>query len=120
MDPEKKPLAATIIAGSQPLIVEYREGAKEQVNVILVPLSKAGKYIENAGNFSAFVEMACGKDEGWADTLTDDSAYAVDELFRKLNDPRIDRYVQRQTAAVGTMLKMAEKFGASTTSSLTR
>ncbi len=133
MDTATKPTALAVINGAQPLTVKFKPVPKKDANgaeiigefetpppervlVRLVPLSKAGDYLALVGDLIPFVELACSKPAGWGDTLEDDSVYEIEEIFRKLNDPRFDRYVRRQTEAVGKMTQMAKAAGVSTIS----
>lgn len=120
MTPESKLPALTVINGAQKLLVQKIDGTSEDVSVAIVPVSRAGDYIESAGNLSRFVELACNKPAGWADTLSHDSLFEVDAVFRRISDGFIDRYLKRQTEAVGSLMSLAKKHGASTPSLLTQ
>jgi hypothetical protein len=52
---------------------------------------------------AAYVAFVCGKPREWADNLTDDSLYELYELGSTLNDPRLDRWLARQTKTVEAM-----------------
>lgn len=80
--------------------VRHHGGREETVTVRLVGFRNVAKYLTLLGEIAPFIEYGCGKPLGWADTLDDDSVFAVDELIRKLNDDRVDRFIKRQIAAV--------------------
>ena len=74
-----------------------------------VLLPKIGEYMDRVGDLISFVELIASKPAGWADTLTDDSIYAIDTLGRELNNARLSRMLDRQVAAVGNLKPLATK-----------
>jgi hypothetical protein len=117
---EPNPIAAqTIINGAQPATVvhhdgrgqdqpiTYMHGATEVVNVRLVPLTKVAQYFDTIGDIHAFVEFVTDMPKGWAETLDDDSLYAIDELGKAQNDPRFARLLARQKKTLQGVKPMA-------------
>lgn len=117
--PEKIP-ALTLINGSENVPVLFLDGSTGTANVRLIPLKNLGDYLTNIGDINKLVELACGQPEGWSETLHDDSVYLLDETTRRLNDPRIDRYLKRQTMAVEKMVPMTRRVTELTNSLQTR
>ena len=108
----------TVINGGVEHDVHFLAKGKpsETVLVKLVPISKIGQYLTSAGDMAKLVELCCGKDAGWADTVDDDSLFAIDTLARKINDPRVGRWLTRQKAAVeGLRDPIAKSTGLMTT-----
>lgn len=108
MNDQDKIPADVLINGGMEITVTLKTGAKETVKVLLVPLSKASRYVEFIDDLTLFTELVTAKPAGWADTLEDDSVYEIDELAKKLNDPRIDRFLQRQLKTVERMAPTAQ------------
>lgn len=113
--------AEVVINGAQKFTVTYlpdKDGLSktEEVMVRLIPVSKIGEYLSKIGVIEQLVELLTGKEAGWADTLSDDSLYAIDSLGRKINDPRLDRYVRRQTEAVSSLAAKAQNLAGLTNS----
>lgn len=90
---------------------------EQKVRVRLVPLSQAGEYLDLVGLMPEFVAFCCGKflpvpedkkgtmdphtpDIEWVDTIIDDDLFALEAECRKYNDPRTDRWLERQKATV--------------------
>lgn len=99
----------TILTGGEQLVAKLRDGTTETVTVRLMTMRELQGYITGIDDISAFVEMACKKPAGWADNLTPDSLFDLDEVTRRLNDPILDRLIQRQVNAVQKMRPMAAK-----------
>lgn len=108
--------AAAVVNGGTEIEVKTIDGKSEKVKVRLVPVRQFDDYMKVVFDQPAFVEFVTGKDKGWADNLTDESMSAIDEMGRKLNDPRLDRHLDRQMAVVNQAKPMAEKAGALTRS----
>jgi hypothetical protein len=107
--PQENISVAALVSGGEEIAITLADGKREALYVPLVPLRHAMKYVTLMENQSDFIEFACKKPEGWADTLTDDSAYAVDAKVKALNDPRIDRYMERQSVTVASLTPLAKK-----------
>lgn len=115
MEPDKLP-AAVVINGGSKITVHKLDGTTEEVRVRLIPLSKMVDYLNRVGDITLFAELVCEQSPGWADTLSFDSIYQIDELARAINDPSLARYVKRQTAAVGQMKDLVETLSGLTNS----
>jgi hypothetical protein len=89
-----------LINGASKILAKFNDGHTEEVVVNLIPISKVIDYLNIIAEPEKFVEFVTGKSPGWADTLTDDSIWEIDELARAMNDPRIDRYARRQKVTV--------------------
>jgi hypothetical protein len=104
--------ASVVIGGGVDQSVVFKDGTSEAVKVKLVPFRQASNYLENVGDPAKLVEFVCGKPEGWSDNLTDDCVFEIDRIAREINDPRIDRWLERQAQVVETMKpKMARLSG---------
>jgi hypothetical protein len=111
--PSTEPAAPlTILAGGEQHAAALRDGTSETVTVRLMTMRELQGYLNGIDDISAFVELACAKPTGWADKLAPDSLFALDEAVRRLNDPILDRLIQRQVSAVQKMRPMAAKLAA--------
>lgn len=97
---EAAAIAATptdvIMNGGQSIKARLANGTTEEVKVKLVPIGKIAAYLDKIGDPGAFVDFICGKPKDWSDTLHPDSFMEIDELGRKLNDPIVARFLNRQ------------------------
>src|SRR4051794_2793656 len=81
-------------------LVKFRPllGTSETVKVRQVPISKMAGY-GNAVLFNeeaAAIEIYCGKDPGWADTLDSASVNAIADKGLEINLPFFSAWYQRQ------------------------
>lgn len=100
--------ASVVIAGGFCLNVIFADGKIAEVKVPLVPLRKAQQYLELQGDPNRLIEacVSCpisGKNENWTDDLTDESLWALDAELRRINDPRFDRWLDRQSKVVANL-----------------
>lgn len=98
-----------LLCGGENITVAYMDGQTETVLVRLMTLRELQSYIVGIENVSDLIELACKKPKGWADDLMPQSALAVDEVARRLNDPTLDRLIERQVSAVQRMKPMMQK-----------
>ena len=107
----------TILSGGERYNAVMRDGTTETVTVRMMTIRELQGYISGIDDVSSFVEMACAKPTGWADTVFPDSLFALDEAARALNDPILDRLILRQVSAVQKMKPMMQNLAslASTT-----
>jgi hypothetical protein len=88
------------IAGGVDLEVSYRDnhaaGAMEIVRVRQIPISKLSEFLSAMGNEARTIELYCDKAEGWADTLSLESATAVADKGQELNLPFLEAWWRRQ------------------------
>lgn len=82
------------------------DGTTEAVQVHAVPIRQIAAYAAALDKPHAVVELCCRKPEGWADGLTDDSLYELDELARNINDPRLARWFKRQNVVAAQAEQM--------------
>jgi hypothetical protein len=129
MNPEsdKTPAPYEVVRGGAKVKVCYLPNAAtgetpkdEEVLVRIVPISLMAEYVDKIGSLAELVELLCEKKPGWADTLAPECVYAIDEIGRKLNDPFVGRFIERQTAAVNLMKQRAQQIAESMSSSPTR
>ena len=119
--PTETPTPATpspyaLLCGGESVVVTFRDGTTETVIVNLMSLRQLQGYISGIENVSDLVELACKKPKGWADELMPDSALKLDEVARRLNDPTLDRLIERQMVAIQKLKPMMSKLGALTSS----
>jgi hypothetical protein len=97
--PAPSPIPSSVILnGGQSLKVTKLDGTTEEVVIRLVPLSQLADYFNKLDHMDQFIEFIVKKDKGYADTLTDDSQFAIDRIAKELNSFRMGRYLQRQVA----------------------
>jgi len=99
----------TTVAGGVEMEVTLRDGTKEQVKVIQIPLSKLQQFsmAVGFGNMADAIELYCEKEKGWADTLTYESAKVVMDKGCELNLPFFSAWLKDQRkwrAAFGIVL----------------
>src|SRR5215471_543427 len=89
MEQEKTTDELTTVAGGVEMEVTLRDGTKEQVKVIQIPLSKLQQFSMaiGFGNTADAIELYCEKEKGWADKLTYESAKIVMDKGCELNLP---------------------------------
>lgn len=92
-----------------PLIVQTREGRDIAVEVKALPLRLLPKYMALMEDDSALAEFLTGKEEGFADVLTDDAIYAILQAGAELNDPRVARWAEKQLDKAQRLAPLAEK-----------
>jgi hypothetical protein len=91
------------IAGGEPLTVAKVDGSGEAVTVRILHIKDFPALLRNMGNEIAQVEIYCGKDPGWGETLTNGSIVAAWELGEKLNSDFFVSWAQRR-------MKQQERF----------
>src|SRR5215471_20301402 len=89
MEQEKTTDELTTVAGGVEMEVTLRDGTKEQVKVIQIPLSKLQDFsmAVGFGNMADAIEFYCDKEKGWGDRLSYNSAKIVLEKGCELNLP---------------------------------
>lgn len=105
----KKPSSLAIINGKASLPVKLKNGADHEVQVQLISFAKVEEYYKLIGDLPKFVQLMTGTDEAFYETLSDDSIFAIDNLAKELNDPRIARFLQRQRATFRKLEKDHEE-----------
>ena len=98
-----------ILLGKQDVVVTLRDGTKETVSVSVLSIRKIQDYMLLQDSLADTIELVCAKEKGWADTLTLESAFELDEIARKLNDPFLEKFIQRQMNAIAKMKPMHQK-----------
>lgn len=104
----------TILTGGELISVNMRDGSTQGVVVRLMTMRELQGYMTGLDDISGFIELACAKPKGWADELAPQSVFDVDEAARRLNDPTLDRLIQRQVSAVQMMKPMLARLGSLT------
>jgi len=98
-----------ITIGGQKLPIKMRDGSTSEVLVGLVEIANIGDYLSNIGDVNRVCEICTGNPIGWSKTVDDESIYEIDEIARKLNDPRVGRWLKRQQAAMSEMMPLAQQ-----------
>src|SRR5712691_6213097 len=75
----------TMILAGEEITVTKRDGSEEKVRVREFKVSELPAYAAVIDDEAKTVEMLCGKDAGWADSLTRESLVAVIEKGDELN-----------------------------------
>ena len=79
------------IAGGVELEVAYQNnGSSEKVKVRQIPISKTHEFLAAMSNEGALIELYCDKPQGWADTLSLESASAVADKGQDITPPFFD------------------------------
>jgi len=92
----QQPIPADVLLnGGQTITVKTLKGETVDVKVRLIPVKELGKYLETVGDLANFSGFITGKDESFIDQLDDDALYAIDELGRNINSPRVARLLER-------------------------
>lgn len=84
------------VLGSKRVEVEHRDGRKEKVTVRLLPMRLMPDYQRLAYDEAACIELFCGKDAPWADTLTAASHLEVLQAGEDLNQRPLSDFLDRQ------------------------
>jgi hypothetical protein len=94
---EKQQSELITIAGGVEVEVAYvNNGAKENVKVRQIPISKLQTFLASMGNEADTIELYCDKPKGWADTLTVESASAIADKGQEINLPFLGAWWKRQ------------------------
>lgn len=101
--------AIVVARGGKEIEVVYRDSSKEKVLVRLPPACLVEEYFALQPHLSAFVDFVCGKDEGWANLLSDDSLIECYEAGIAINDPRFARFWEMLLKAGAKGKAMQEK-----------
>jgi hypothetical protein len=86
------------IAGGVELEVEYLDGRTERVKVRQIRPIERQRYLDCFNDDSASIELFCGKEKGWADTLTPESFDLVADKGQELNLPLFRNWYRRLKA----------------------
>ena len=108
--------AAVVLNGGTTMTALHRDGTAEDVLVRVVPLSKVVQYASKIDNVCELIELVCDKPPGWADGLLPESAFALDDEARRLNDPTMARVAKRQQQVAGRIVEMSKGLAALTKS----
>lgn len=109
MNPTQKPESVvSVLAGGVSASALYRDGRMEEVIVRDLPLRELPAYLERVENESATVELFCGKEAGWADSLERESA---EELLRIGEERNLDFLVRFARRAVERREKLIPGLG---------
>lgn len=98
---------AALIGGTT-IEVTYRDGTKESVTVQCLPLRKIPEYLEWVDNEPNCAEKLCNKPEGWADSITDESVFAICDAGAEINHPRLLSWANRQVKKAERLMPMTE------------
>lgn len=79
------------------------DGRTIQVGIRQVPIRDFEQLLAAYDSPQRAVEIAAGKKEGWADTLTDDSIYALHAIVRRLHDPRLGRWLDARKSIYSSL-----------------
>jgi hypothetical protein len=86
----------TIAGGVEVEVAFGNNGSKEKVKVRQIPISRLQDFLVAMGNEGALIEIYCDKPEGWADTLTIESANLIADKGQEINLPFLSAWWQRQ------------------------
>ncbi len=86
----------TMILGGEDLQVTKRDGSQETVRVRELKISELPKYSMVIDDEAKTAELLCGKEAGWADSLTRESLVAVIEKGDGLNMDFMARWTERR------------------------
>lgn len=86
----------TVAGGVEVEVAFQNNGSKETVKVRQIPISKLQEYLNTLGNEAKTIELYCDKPQGWADTLTLESANRIADKGQELNGPFIEAWWKRQ------------------------
>ena len=116
--PTQQVPASVVVAGGKSFSVIFSDGTSAVAFVPLVPLRSAQRYLELQGDPNELIEefIKCpisGNTENWTDSLNDDSLFALDAELRAINDPRIDRWLDRQAKVVEVLKPKMERMAKS-------
>ena len=97
MEADKSEQEMITVAGGVELEVAYRNnGSKEVVKVRQIPVSKTKELLLAQGDDAKSIELYCDKPDGWADTLTLESASDICEVGLKIHEDFWRRWWTRQ------------------------
>lgn len=84
------------IAGGVEIEITLRDGTKETVKVRQIPVSKIQDFVAALGDEAKAVDLYCGKDKGWSDTLELKSVNDIAEKGQQINLPFFEAWWTRQ------------------------
>jgi len=71
------PRPLVVVVGGEDVEVTYLDGRTETIKVGFVPLKSMDAYLSAMGDDERAIEIFCGRETGWAATLTPKSQLAV-------------------------------------------
>ena len=86
------PNKLSVVIGGEEIGVTYLDGRTERILVGYVPLKAMDAYLAAMGDDERAIELFCGRDPGWAATLTPVSALAVFSKGQGLNLPLFETW----------------------------
>jgi|SRR5581483_8383162 len=88
----------TVNGGIDGIEVEHRDGSKEIVKVLEIPIRNLGEFAKalGLGDELAQVEIYCDKPKGWGETLTNTSANQILNEGQRVNLPFFEDWCRRQ------------------------
>jgi len=95
---EQKPTGWETLLGGMKTLVQFRDPkfAAEEVQVRQLAIEHYPELLKVMDDECAMVEMFCGKEKGWAVSLTPDSFERVITEGERLNGDFFSRWVQRR------------------------
>lgn len=92
---QKSDELVTALGGAE-MEITYLTGGKETVKVRQVPVRHMEKYLLAIDDEPAAVELFCGREKGWSETLTEESFNAVAEKGQDINLPFFGPWLRRR------------------------
>ena len=96
MDPHSDTPASasklSVVIGGEEIEITYLDGRTERIMVGYVQLKAMDAYLAAMGDDERAIELFCGRDPGWAATLTPVSALAVFSKGQGLNLPLFETW----------------------------
>jgi hypothetical protein len=86
------PRPLVVVVGGEDIEVAYLDGRTETVKVGFVPLKAMDTYLSAMGDDERAVELFCGRDAGWAASLTPKSQLEVFVKGQGLNLPLFETW----------------------------
>lgn len=102
--------------GGRRLAVRYLDGQCGSITVKLLPVGKLARYFElQLSDEAALIELVCGQESGWADTLYPESSEEIIEMAHALNFQNAQRSMERRASkaeGVAPIVTRMNKLGA--------
>lgn len=97
----------SILNGNITLQIEHHGGTTEAVDVRLLKIKEFPDYLKLVDDEEALAEFLCGKEPGWAETLSVETILTICEKGHELNFKNACRWGQRRANLNEALLPIA-------------
>jgi hypothetical protein len=104
---------ATVMGGTH-LTVEFLDGKSETVKVLQLAVEKYPLLVQLIGDESSALDLYCGKEAGWAKSLSVKSHTELIEKAEEINKGFFEAWLRRTSARLDLTRPLAERIAAAT------